>query len=71
METICWIQELMKAVTYFVVQDGLPMYTVGKPGVCQMIQSFDPRYHLGRKTLILVLSTQFALTLEVFPGDMT
>jgi len=40
-------KELAEAV---VAKDGLPVYTVGKPGVRQMIKSRDPRCQLaGRK----------------------
>ncbi len=39
-------KELTDSVTYCLAKDGLPMYSVEKPGFRQMLKTFDARYSL-------------------------
>ena len=34
------------AITHFVAKDGLPVYTVEKPGFKQLVQTLDSRYNI-------------------------
>ena len=46
--------ELTEAVTYYIVKDGLPVYTVEKPGFKKLLKAFDKRYTLITKLEILL-----------------
>jgi len=39
-------KELTDSVTYCLAKDGLPIYTVEKPGFRNLLKSFDPRYNV-------------------------
>ena len=42
-------KELITTITYFVVKDMLPAYTVEKAGFEQMLNKCNPRYKLSRQ----------------------